>query len=170
MINQVQDFVSEQMQAFAGRAQQLGADPLTSVREGATYSAEALQSLKRPVHVAARSGVQLSSLTHKTAQELIELQSRMVTTAIGEIAASLERAAQAQDFAALVTAQADALRASAERLVSDTNRAMEIFAASGRGMQQLANETYESVATTAMATAPRAVRTRAPRKAKAKSV
>ena len=35
MFNQVQDFVTEQMQAFAGRAQQFGTDPLTAVREGA---------------------------------------------------------------------------------------------------------------------------------------
>lgn len=168
MFNQFQDFVTEQMQAFTGRAQQFGADPLTAVREGATYSADSLEALKQPVRVAARSGVQLSSLTHKTAQELIELQSHIVTSSLTEIAEGLERVAQAKDFAALVSAQSTALQRSAERLASDANRAMEIFAAAGRGVQQVATETYEKVAKP-VAVAPRAGKARGARKTKAKA-
>ena len=146
MTSQMQDFVTEQMQAFAGQAQQFGTDPLATVREGMAYSVDGLKSLGQPVRAVAHSGVQLSSLSHKTAQELIELQSQMMTAALGEMADGLERAAQAKDLAALVSAQAEALRLSAERLVNDANRAMQIFTAAGRGMQEISVETYEKVA------------------------
>lgn len=168
MFNQVQDFVTEQMQAFAGRAQQFGADPLTALREGAAYSADSLEAVKQPVRLAARSSVQLSSLVQKTTQELIELQSDMLTSALTEIADSLERAAEASDYAALVSAQAEAARKSAERVANDVTRAMEIFASAGRGMQQVTAETFEKATKPVEA----AVRTRKPRggsKAKAKA-
>ncbi len=168
MFNQVQDFVTEQMQAFAGRAQQFGSDPLTAVREGAAYSADGLEAIKQPVRVAARSSVQLSSLVQKTTQELIELQSDMLTSSLTEMAESLERAAEATDYAALVSAQAEAARKSAERLASDATRAMEIFVAAGRGMQQVATETFEKAAKPVQ-TATRARKPRGNSKAKAKA-
>ena len=170
MINQMQDFVTEQVQAFAGHAQQFGTDPLATVREGMAYSVDGLKSLEQPVRAAARSGVQLASLSHKTAQELIELQSQMMTAALGEMAEGLERAAQAKDLAALVSAQAEALRLSAERLVNDANRALQIFTAAGRGMQEISVETYEKVARPAAEQAVRATKAKAsaktPRKMK----
>jgi phasin family protein len=167
MFNQVQDYMNEQMQAFAGQAQRLSADPLAAVREGIAQSAGGVKSLRQPVHAAARSGVQLSALTHETAQQLIDLQARMMTAALTEMAEGIERATQAKDFAELVTAQADALRQSAERLVSDANRALEIFTTAGRGVQTVAVETYEKVAKPAVQSAPHAAKPRRSRKAKA---
>jgi phasin family protein len=160
MTSQMQDFVTEQMQAFAGQAQQFGTDPLAAMREGVAYSADGLRSLEQPVRAAARSGVQLASLSHQTAQELIALQSQIVTATLGEMAAGFERAAQAKDLAALVSAQADVLRLSAERLVNDANRAMQIFAAAGRGLQQVGADTYEQVAKPAAEQVARATRAR----------
>jgi phasin family protein len=156
MISQVQDLVTEQMQAFAGQAQRFGTDPLAAVREGVAYSVDGLKSLEQPVRAAARSGVQVTSLSHKTAQQLIELQSEMMASALGEMAEGLERAAQAKDLAALVSAQAEALRLSAERLVNDANRALQIFAAASRGMQEIGVETYEKVAKPAAKTTRKA--------------
>jgi hypothetical protein len=91
----------------------------------------------------------------------------MMTAALGEMAEGLERAAQAKDLAALVSAQAEALRLSAERLVNDTNRALQIFTAAGRGMQEISVETYEKVARPAAEHAVRATKAKAktPRKA-----
>lgn len=137
MFSQMQDFITEQMQVFTGQAQPFGTDPLAALREGVAYSVDGLRSLEQPVRAAARSGVRLTSLSHKTAQELIELQSEMMASALDEMAAGFERAAQAQDLAALVNAQAEAWRLSAERFVNDANRAMQIFAAAGRGMQEI---------------------------------
>ena len=172
MLNQVQDYMNEQMQAFAGQAQRFGADPLAAVREGMVHSVGGLKSLRQPVRAAARSGVKLSALTHETAQELIQLQSQMVTATLTEMAEGLERAAEARDFAALVSAQADALRQSAERFVGDANRALEILTTAGRGLQGVAVEAYEKVAKPseqAPQAAQKAAKPRRSRKAKAQA-
>lgn len=166
MLNQVQDYMNEQIQAFAGQAQRFGADPLAAVREGMAHSVSGLKSLRQPVRTVARSGVKLSALTQETAQELIQLQSQMVTATLTEMAESLERAAEARDFASLVSAQADALRQSAERFVGDANRALEIFTTAGRGLQTVAVETYEKVAKPAEQPAPQAAQKAAQKTAK----
>jgi phasin family protein len=167
MLNQMQDYMNEQMQAFAGQAQRLAADPLTTVREGIAHSASGIKSLRQPVSAAARSGVQLSAVTHETAQQLIELQSRMMTAALTESAEGIERASETKDFTAFVSAQADVLRQSAERLVSDANRALEIFTTAGRSVQTVAAEAYERVAKPAVRSAPHAAKPRRSRKTKA---
>jgi phasin family protein len=171
MLNQVQDYMNEQFQTLAGQAQRFGADPLAAVREGMAHSVGGLKSLRQPVRAAARSGVKLSALTHETAQELIQLQSQMVTATLTEMAEGLERAAEARDFAALVGTQADALRQSAERFVGDANRALEILQTAGRGLQTVAVEAYEKVAKPSEQPAPQAARKtakpRRSRKAKA---
>jgi len=146
MISQMQDFMNEQMQIFTGQAQKFGADPLEAVRESATYSADGLKSLKEQVRVAARSGVQLSQ---KAAEELIGLQSEMITTALTEFAASLERAARARTLPELLSAQAEAVKANGERFLSDANRATAIFAEASRGVQKVATQAYEKAAKTA---------------------
>lgn len=169
MFNQMQDYVNEQIQTFAGQAQQFGADPLAAVREGMAHSVSSLKLLRQPVRTVARSGVKFSALTHETAQELIQLQSQMVTATLTEMAEGLERVAQAKDFGSLVSAQADALRQTAERFVSDANRAVEIFTSAGRGLQGVVVEAYEKVAKPAGQPAPQAAakprRTRKPKAA-----
>lgn len=149
MISQMQDFMNEQMQILTGQAQKFGADPLVAVRESATYSADGLKSLKEQVRVAARSGVQLTAVSQKAAEDLIELQSEMITTALTEFASSLERAARAKTLPELLTEQAEAVKASGERFLSDANRATAIFAEAGRGVQKVATQAYEKAAKTA---------------------
>lgn len=167
MFSQVQDYMNEQMQAFVGQAQRFGADPLAAVRDGMAQSVDSLKSLRQPVRTAARSGIQFSELSHKTVQELIELQTKVTTAALTEIADGLERASQAKDFAELLTVQADALRQSAERVVNDATRALEILTGAGKGAQELAVETYQKVAKPAEEAAARATKPRRTRKAKA---
>lgn len=169
MFNQMQDFVSEQMKAFAGQAQEFGADPLAAVREGVTYSADGLKSLKQPVRAAAKSSVELATVSQKAFQDLIELQAEIATKTLTEVAAGLERVAHAKDITTLLSAQTDALRESAERLVNDANRVMEIFATAGRGVQQIAVESFENVAKPARPAAVKKAKVTRTRKAKAKA-
>jgi phasin family protein len=165
MINQMQDFMNEQIQVLTGQAQQLGADPLAAMRQGLGYSVDGLKALEQPIRVASRTGVQLTSVYQQAFESLIELQTEMVTSSLNDVAGGLERAAAAKDVATLATVQADTLRASAERFVNDANRALEIFTAAGRGVQKIAGEAYEQAARTA-GTAPRAARTGTTRKTK----
>jgi phasin family protein len=170
MRNQMQDYMNEHMQAFAGQAQRFGADPLAAIRDGMAQSVSSLKSVRQPMRSAARSGAKLSALTHETVQQLIELQSQMITAALTEMAEGLERASQAKDFAALVGVQADTLRQSAERLVGDANRALEILTSAGRGVQTVAVEAYEKVAKAAEQPLPEAAaKPRRSRQAKAKA-
>jgi len=170
MLNQMQDYMNEHMQALAGQAQRFGADPMTAIRDGMAQSASSLKSMRQPVRSVARSGARVSALTHETAQQLIELQLQMITAALTEMAEGLERAGQAKDFAALVSVQADTLRHSAERVVGDANRALEILTSAGRGVQTVAVEAYEKVAKAAEHPLPEAAaKPRRSRKAKVKA-
>ena len=124
MINKVKEFVTEQAQALAGRAQKLGKAPVETAREAAVKSAAGIKSLKDPIRALARSGVKLTAISQGTAQSLIELQAEMVTTALTEAADQLERAARANNVLDLARDQADVLRATRERIVSDITQAV----------------------------------------------
>jgi phasin family protein len=145
MINKIKDFVTEQTQAFAGQAQKLGKEPVEAAREAAAKSAESIKSLKDPIRALARSGVKLTAISQGTAQSLIELQAEIVTTALTEAAGQLERAARANNVLDLVRDQADVLRATRERIVSDITQAVTIFKDAGGDVRKVATHTYASV-------------------------
>jgi phasin family protein len=149
MISQFQDFMNEQVQILSGQAQKFGADPFAAVRDSVAYSADGLKSLKEPVRFATRASLELTALSQKTVEELIELQSEMITSALGEVASSLERAASAKSVAELLAEQTEAAKASGERFLNDANRAAAIFVEAGRGVQKVATQAYEKVVKTA---------------------
>jgi len=93
------------------------------------------------------------------------LQLEVVTSALSDAAAQLERVAQSENVKDLVSGQADELRAVRARVVSDVNRAVAIVRNAGRGARAVATETYTKVARPAKAKAAKAKTTRA-RKAK----
>jgi len=173
MFTDVQDFFAEQMKTFGDRAPRFDGEPTAAMRQGLDYSVEAIKSFEKPVRVAARSSVELAAVSHKAMRDLIELQTDMVTAALTEMAESLERVAEANDPGSLIGAQLDAVRASAERLVSDANRATEIFTDAGNSVQKVAADAYEAVALRAKAApaaaeaAPASGKRRASRKAAA---
>ncbi len=171
MINQFQDFMNEQVQILSGQAQKFGADPFVAVRDSVAYSADGLKQLKEPVRFATRASLQLTALSQKTAEQLIELQSEMITSYLGEVASSLERAASAKSVAELLTEQTEAAKASGERFVNDANRAAAIFVEAGRGVQKVATQAYEKVVKTAEAEVarPKAAGARAKRRPAAKA-
>ena len=137
MFNQIQDFVSEQTQALAGQAQKFRDDPVETVREAAVTSAEGIKSLKQPVRVIARSGVKLTAISQTALQGLIELQSEIVTSALTDAAVRLERAARADNVVDLLQEQAEALRATRDRIVDEATRAVAIFTHAGRDVRVL---------------------------------
>ena len=170
MINKVKEFVTEQTQALAGRAQKLGKAPVETAREAAVKSAAGIKSLKDPIRALARSGVKLTAISQGTAQSLIELQAEMVTTALTEAADQLERAARASNVLDLARDQADVLKATRERIVSDITQAVAIFKDAGGDVRKVATQTYASVTARegAKPAAARKTKTAARKKAKAK--
>jgi hypothetical protein len=145
MLNQIQDFVTEQTQALAGQAQKFRDDPVETVREAAVTSAVGIKSLKQPVRVIARSGVKLTAISQTALQGLIELQSEVVTSALTDAAVRLERAARADNVVELLQDQAEALRATRDRIVDEATRAMNIFRHAGRDVAKVASQAYAKV-------------------------
>jgi hypothetical protein len=95
------------------------------------------------------------------------LQLEVVTSALSDAAAQLERVAQSDNVTDLVRGQADELRAVRERVVSDVNRAVSIVRNAGRGARAVATETYAKVARPAKAAKAKAkAKTTRARKAK----
>jgi hypothetical protein len=145
MFTQFQEFMTEQTQALAGQAQKFREDPVETVREAAVTSAEGIKSLKQPVRVMARSGVKLTAISQTTLQDLIELQSEVVTSALTDAALRLERAARADNVVDLLQEQAEALKATRDRLMDEAGRAMAIFKHAGRDVAKVASQAYAKV-------------------------
>jgi hypothetical protein len=145
MINQIQDFVSEQKDVLVDQFQKLRSDSVESVREAALGSAESLKSLKAPVRVIARSGVKLTTVSQTTVANLIELQSDVVTAALTDAALRLQRASRAENVVELVREQFEMLPATRDRIVEEAQRAVAIFADAGRELKDVAVHAYESV-------------------------
>ncbi|MGB5104849.1 MAG: phasin family protein [Steroidobacteraceae bacterium] len=146
MMNRIKDFVTEQSQAVAEQARKLRKEPVQVAREAAVKSAERIKSLQDPVRALSRPGVKLTAISQGTAQSLIELQAQIVTSALTEAAAQLERAARTDNVTDLVRDQAEVLRATRERIVSDISQAVAIFKDAGGDVRKVATQTYAKVA------------------------
>ena len=167
MASKVKEFVSEQAQVLAEQATRLRRAPGKAVRGAAAKSAKGIRALQDPVRVVTHSGVKLTNVSHEAVLSLMALQLEVVTSALSDAAAQLERVAQSDNVTDLVRGQADELRAVRERVVSDVNRAVSIVRNAGRGARAVATETYAKVARPANAAKVKAkAKTTRARKAK----
>jgi hypothetical protein len=170
MVSKVRQFVSERRRVLAEGARKLGKAPAKVVRSAAARSATGIKALQQPVRVVTHSGVKLTNLSHEAVLGLMALQLEVVTSALSDAAAQLERVAQSEGAMDLVRGQADELRSTRERVVAEMNRAVSIFKEAGRGVREVATETYAKVARPAKAAkAKRAARKAAPAKRSARS-
>jgi hypothetical protein len=133
--------LTEQMQRFRD-------EPIETMREIAVNSADGIKALKAPVRGLARSGVKLATVSQSAVQNLIELESEVITSALTAAAMRLERAAQAEGVADLVLDQAEMLGATRDRIVDQATRAVEIFKVTGRDLRGVARHAYEVVVKT----------------------
>ncbi len=120
-------------------------EPIETMREVAMSSAGGIKSLKAPVRAIAHSGVKLATVSQNAMQNLIELESEVITSALTAAAMRLERAARAENVVDLVLDQAEMLGATRARVVDHATRAVEIFKGSGRDLRDVARHTYEVV-------------------------
>jgi phasin family protein len=170
MASKVKAFVNEQAQVLVTQAGKLRRAPGKAVRGAAAKSAKGIRALQDPVRVVTHSGVRLTNVSHEALLSLMALQLDVVTSALADAAAQLERVAQSDNVRDLVSGQAGELRAVRERVVRDVGRAVSIVRDAGRGARAVATETYAKVARPAMRAAakPTAAK-RAGRKGKAKT-
>lgn len=120
-------------------------EPIDTMREVAMSSAGGIKSLKAPIRAFAHSGVKLATVSQNAVQNLIELESEVITSALTAAAMRLERAARAENLVDLVLDQAEMLGATRTRVVDHATRAVEIFKVSGRDLRDVARHTYEVV-------------------------
>jgi len=158
MASKVKAFVSEQAQVLAEQAGRLRRAPGNAVRGAAAASAKRVRALQEPARVVTHSGVRLTNVSHEALLSLMALQLDVVTSALSEAAAQLERVAQSDNVKDLVSGQADELRAVRERVVSDVGRAVSIVREAGRGARAVATETYTKVTRPATAKTTKAKR------------
>ena len=165
MVSKVKEFVNEQRQVLSSQARRLGRAPGKVVRNAAARSAKRIKALQEPVRVVTHSGVKLTNVSHEALLGLMALQLEVVTSALSNAAAQLERVAQSDNVMDLVRGQADDLRATRDRVVKDVKRAVSIVKDAGIGARDVATETYTKVVKRGPAARPAAKSTRA-RKAK----
>jgi hypothetical protein len=165
MVSNVKEFVSEQQLLLARQARKLGRAPAKVVRGAAARSAKRVKALQESLRTVTHSGVKLTNVSHAALLDLMALQLEVVTSALSQAAAQLERVAQSDNVADLVRGQADELRAARARVVDDVKRAVSIVRDAGRGVRDVATETYAQVARPARAK-PRKAKSTQVRKAK----
>jgi hypothetical protein len=165
MVSKVKEFVNEQKQVLSSQARRLGRAPGKVVRNAAARSAKRIKALQEPVRVVTHSGVKLTNVSHEALLGLMALQLEVVTSALSNAAAQLERVAQSDNVMDLVRGQADDLRATRDRVVKDVKRAVSIVKDAGIGARDVATETYTKVVKRGPAARPAAKSSRA-RKAK----
>ncbi len=149
MIEQIQDFVSEQTAAITTKVKQIRKESTATMRDAVVDSAGNLKSLKSPVRVIARSGVKLTSVSQTAVASLIELQSDVVTSALSDVALRLERAARAEGIVDMFRDQIELAHATRGRVVEDAQRAVQIFKVASRDLKGVATHVYETIVDTA---------------------
>jgi len=143
MIANINESRSERQRDLAERMRRFRDEPIETMREVAVNSAGGIKSLKAPVRAFAHSGVKLAIVSQNAVQNLIELESEVITSTLTAAAMRLERAAQAEGVFDLVLDQAEMLGATRDRIVDHSTRAVGIFKVAGRDLRDVARHTYE---------------------------
>ena len=142
MIANINESGSVRRRDLAEQIRRFRDEPIETMREVAVNSAGGIKSLKAPVRAFAHSGVKLATVSQNAVQNLIELESEVITSVLTAAALRLERAAQAENVFDLVLDQAEMLGATRDRIVDHATRAVEIFKVSGRDLRDVARHAY----------------------------
>lgn len=118
------ELIAEQREGLVDLMKNLRQSRIKAAREAARSSAERIKSLNQRVRELAKSGLRVNEATHGAAQDLIELQADIVTSALTDAAGQIERLSYtetARDFARL---QGEVMQATRQRIVEDLARAV----------------------------------------------
>ena len=152
------EFLEEQAKGLAEMAEGLRKSQVAAARKAAMRSAARIRSLNMRAREMAKSGVRLANLSHGTLQRLIGLHEEIVTAALADAAAQIEKLAYTDSVRDFGREQARVLAAARERIVSDVSRGMGI-------LREAAQEARTAPATRRAAAKSRRKVARAPRKA-----
>lgn len=157
------EFLDDQTKGLAELVETFRKARVASARKAALESAARIRALNQRVRDLARSGVRLSSISQGTAERLIELQSDIVTSALTDAAARLQRLAETEHVRDLARGQAEVLQATRQRIVDDIVRALTILKGAAGEAREVARR-----ATTAKPATPKKPARRKARRTAAK--
>lgn len=159
MLNELNEFLDEQTKGLRDMAVNLRKARVDAARKAALESAARIKALNARVRGLAHSGVRLTSISHGTVQSLIELQSEIVTAALGDAAHQLERIARTGNVRDFAREQAEVLHATRERIVADVERTMKILQRAAQDARKVAERGVKPAAEKAKRSARKAKRT-----------
>ena len=121
------EFVAEQMQGLTEMVTELRKSRVAAARKAAMESAARIKSLNQRVRSLARSGLRVTAASQGAVQSLIELQEDIVTSALNDAAAQMERLAYTESVRDLARVQGEILQAARQRIVDDIARAVTVL-------------------------------------------
>ena len=133
-----EEFLDQQKKGLAKLVKTFRKARVEAARKAALESAERIKAINARVRRLAGSGVRLSSISQGTAERLIELQSEIVTAALDDAAAQLQRIADTEHVADLARGQAAVLQATRQRIVEDIARAVSILKGAAGDVRKVA--------------------------------
>jgi adenylate kinase len=118
------EFIAEQREGLVELMKNLRQSQVKAAREAAQSSALRIKSLNQRVRGLAKSGLRVNEVTHGAAQHLIELQEDIVTSALTDAAAQIERLSYTETARELARLQGEVMQATRQRIVDDLARAV----------------------------------------------
>jgi len=123
----INEFLDEQKKGLGEMVETFRKTRVAAARNAARESAARIKSLNERVRSLARSGLRLTAVTHGATQSLIELQAEIVSSALGDAAAQIERMAYTESVRDLARMQAEVLQGARERIVADFARTVSVL-------------------------------------------
>ena len=123
----IAEFLEEQTKGLSELLQNLTSSRVAAARQAARDSAARIKSLNGRIRALAQSGVRLSAVSQNAVQDIIELQAEIVTSALTEAAAKIERLAYTESVRDLARMQGEVIADARQRIVDDLGRAVTIL-------------------------------------------
>jgi hypothetical protein len=161
------EFVAEQMKGLTEMVTELRRSRVAAARKAATESAARIKALNQRVRALARSGLRVTAASQSAVQSLIELQEDIVTSALNDAAAQMERLAYTESVRDLARVQGEVLQAARQRIVDDIARAVSALKGAAGDVRKAA--VHAEAAKPAKAKANAKAKSKAKRKVRARS-
>ena len=118
------ELIAEQRKGLVDLMKNLRQSQVKAAREAARSSSERIKSLNQRVRALAKSGLRVNEVTHGAAQNLIELQAEIVSSALNDAAVQLERLSYTETARDFARQQGEVMQATRQRIVDDLARAV----------------------------------------------
>ena len=153
------EFIAEQMKGLT--------EMVTELRRSRVQAAR-IKSLNQRVRSLAKSGLRVTAASQGAVQSLIELQEDIVTSALNDAAAQMERLAYTESVRDLARVQGEILQAARQRIVDDIARAVTVLRSAAGDVRKAAERAEAAKPVKAKAKAKAKVKAKSKVKAKAK--